>query len=179
MAQTTILHTFSRLSGKIEEIIEFIGRASGWLILAMVLLVNYDIAMRYLFSQGSVAIQEAQWHLFSLIFLLGGAYTMKQDGHVRLDIFYKSRFASDKYRAWLNLFGSLFILFPFCISVIAYTWPFALQSYTHMESSPDPGGLPHRWILKASIILGFTLLILQGISDALKNLNIILTKEHD
>jgi len=170
------LHLLERFSIKLEQFSELAGKLVSWLVLTMVLLVSYDVAMRYFFLSGSVALQEMEWHLFSLIFLIGAAYTFKHDDHVRLDLFYKSKFMDDIRRAWINLFGSLFLLLPFCILIIVTAWPFVYQSYIHLEGSPDPGGLPYRWILKASIPLGFTLLLLQGVSDIIKNLNIILGK---
>jgi TRAP-type mannitol/chloroaromatic compound transport system permease small subunit len=84
---------------------------------------------------------------------------------------------NDERRAWVNLLGSLLMLIPFCILIITTAWPFVVQSYIHLEGSPDPGGLPYRWVLKASIPLGFTLLLLQGASDFAKNLNIILREK--
>jgi len=169
-----VLHLLQLLSDKLAQFTELTGKLVSWLVLAMVLLVSYDVAMRYFFLSGSVALQEMEWHLFSLIFLVGAAYTLKHDDHVRLDIFYESKFMNDERRAWVNLLGSLFLLIPFCILIIITAWPFVYQSYIHLEGSPDPGGLPYRWILKASIPLGFTLLLLQGISDIVKNLNVIL-----
>lgn len=174
MKRDDALHLLQQLSVKLDQFSELTGKLVSWLVLAMVLLVSYDVTMRYFFLSGSVALQEMEWHLFSLIFLIGAAYTFKHDDHVRLDLIYKSKFMNDKRRAWVNLSGSLFLLIPFCILIITTTWPFIYQSYIHLEGSPDPGGLPYRWILKASIPLGFTLLLLQGISDIAKNLNIIL-----
>lgn len=174
MKRDDALHLLQQLSVKLDQFSELTGKLVSWLVLAMVLLVSYDVTMRYFFLSGSVALQEMEWHLFSLIFLIGAAYTFKHDDHVRLDLIYKSKFMNDERRAWVNLSGSLFLLIPFCILIITTTWPFIYQSYIHLEGSPDPGGLPYRWILKASIPLGFTLLLLQGISDIAKNLNIIL-----
>ncbi len=173
MKQNNALHLLTHLSDKLEQFSDLTGQLISWLVLTMVLLVSYDVTMRYFFLSGSVALQEMEWHLFSLIFLLGGAYTLKHDDHVRIDIFYKSKFMNDKRRAWFNLFGSLFLLLPFCILIIINVWPFVYQSYVHLEYSPDPGGLPYRWILKASIQLGFIFLLLQGVADIIKNLNII------
>ena len=170
-------HLLEQLSVKLDQFSEFSGKLVSWLVLAMVLLVSYDVAMRYFFLSGSIALQEMEWHLFSLIFLIGAAYTLKHDDHVRLDLFYKSRFMNDERRAWVNLLGSLLLLIPFCILIIVTAWPFVFQSYIHLEGSPDPGGLPYRWILKASIPLGFTLLLLQGIADIAKNLKLILREK--
>ena len=75
----------------IDAFSEWTGRAVSWLVLIMVLIIAYDVAMRYLFQSGSVGLQELEWHLFALVFMLGSAYTLKHDGHVRVDIFYQSR----------------------------------------------------------------------------------------
>jgi len=154
----------------IESITEWVGRTASWLVLALVLLICYDVAMRYLFQQGSVALQELEWHLFALIFLLGSAYTLKYDEHVRVDIFYQSRFLSDKHRALVNIFGTLFLLLPFCILILITAWPFVENAFYYNEGSPDPGGLPYRFILKGSLLVAFSLLILQGIAGLLKNI---------
>ena len=177
MNKKSALHLLIQLSVRLEQFSERTGMLVSWLVLAMVLLVSYDVAMRYFFQSGSVALQEMEWHLFSLIFLIGAAYTLKHDDHVRLDLFYKSKFMDDRRRAWIDLFGSIFLLIPFCILIISSAWPFVYQSYIHLEGSPDPGGLPYRWILKASIPLGFTFLLLQGVSDIVKNLSTVLGKD--
>lgn len=153
----------------IDNITEWVGRTASWLVLAMVLLICYDVAMRYLFQQGSVALQELEWHLFALIFLLGSAYTLKHDEHVRVDIFYQSRFVSDKQRAWINIIGTLLFLLPFCVLILITAWPFVENSFYYNEGSPDPGGLPYRFILKGSLLIAFGLLVLQGFSGLLKN----------
>lgn len=136
----------------------------------LVLLVGYDVSMRYIFQSGSIGIQELEWHLFSIIFLLGAAYTLKHDEHVRLDIIYRSRYLNDRHRALIDAIGSLFILVPFCILIVFTAWPFISQAYTYNEASPDPGGLPARWLIKSMIPLGFALLILQGLAETIKKL---------
>ena len=154
----------------IDNITEWVGKTASWLVLAMVLLICYDVAMRYLFQQGSVALQELEWHLFALIFLLGSAYTLKHDEHVRVDILYQSRFVSDKQRALINILGTLFFLFPFCILILISSWPFVENAFYYNEGSPDPGGLPYRYLLKGSLLIAFGLLLLQGFSSLLKNI---------
>jgi TRAP-type mannitol/chloroaromatic compound transport system permease small subunit len=126
--------------------------------------------MRYLFNSGSIGIQELEWHLFSIIFLLGSAYTLKHNEHVRLDIFYNSKFMNERARAWCDVLGTLLILLPFCLLIIISAWPFVTQSYIHNEISPDPGGLPARWFIKAAIPFSFFMLLIQGIAEALKKL---------
>ena len=160
----------------IDILNETIGRAASWLVLAMVLLICYDVTMRYSFHQGSVALQELEWHLFALIFLLGSAYTLKHNNHVRVDILYQSQYLSNKHRALINIFGILLFLIPFCVLILITTWPFVENAYYYLEGSPDPGGLPYRYLLKGSILVAFTLLILQGVAELLRNY-LILTKQ--
>ncbi len=154
----------------IDAITEWVGHTASWLVLAMVLLICYDVTMRYFFHQGSVALQELEWHLFALIFLLGSAYTLKHDQHVRVDIVYQSRFISDKQRALINIFGTLFLLLPFCVLILVTSWPFVENAFHYNEGSPDPGGLPYRYLLKGSLLVAFALLILQGLAEMLKNI---------
>ena len=154
----------------IERVIEFTGRLVSWLVLVLVILVSYDVTMRYVFNQGSIAIQELEWHLFALIFLLGAAYTLKHDDHVRLDLWYQSRYSSDRIRALINLLGALVMLMPFCWLIMNSSSFFVQQAWLIKEGSPDPGGLPYRWLLKAAIPLGFLLLFLQGVAEFIRNL---------
>jgi len=163
---TSKLRLFIKL---IDIFIEWTGKTASWLVLGLVLLICYDVAMRYLFQEGSVALQELEWHLFSLIFLLGSAYTLKHDEHVRVDIIYQSHFMSDKKRALVNIFGALFLLLPFCILILTSSWPFVENAFFYNEGSPDPGGLPYRFLLKGSLLLAFSLLILQALADLVRN----------
>lgn len=161
---------FLKLSSIIDQFTEWTGRAISYLVIFLVILVGYDVSMRYLFQSGSIGIQELEWHLFSILFLIGAAYTLKHDEHVRLDVLYRSQFLNDKHRALIDAFGSLFILLPFCILIVISAWPFISQAYIYNEASPDPGGLPARWLIKSMIPLGFILLILQGIAESIKKI---------
>ena len=154
-----------------EQISEFSGRVTSWLTSILVLIIGYDVAMRYLANQTSIAIFELEWHLYSMIFLLGAAYTLKHDKHVRVDVFY-SQF-SEKGKAWVNLLGTLCWLLPFALVVVWVSWKYTLNSFAVSESSPDPGGLPARYFIKACISLGFTLLVLQAIALLLRSVNIL------
>ena len=146
----------------------------SWLVLAMVLVIVYDVGMRYLFQIGSVGLQELEWHLFALIFLFGAAYTFKHDGHVRVDIFYHSRHMDERRRAWVDLLGGLFFLLPFCLLIIISSASFVGNAFSIGEGSPDPGGLPYRFLLKAAIPVGFSLVLLQGVAHMLRSLRTIL-----
>jgi len=174
---TTFLRNLDSVAALINKISEGVGRLSAWLVVVMVALVCYDVAMRYLFQAGSIALQELEWHLFALIFLLGGAYTLKHDEHVRVDVFYQARWMSDKRRALADIFGCLFMLFPFCVLMIYSSIPFVMQSYGWGETSPDPGGLPYRWLLKAMIPFGFALLMLQGAAMVVRCLHVFASPE--
>jgi TRAP-type mannitol/chloroaromatic compound transport system permease small subunit len=162
-----------KIQSAINWLNEVVGRFSAWLVLALVLLICYDVAMRYLFQQGSVALQELEWHLFALIFLLGAAYTYKHNEHVRVDLIYNSRFVSNVQRAWINIVGISLFLIPFCSLILITSWPFVENAFYYMEGSPDPGGLPYRFILKGSLLVAFSLLVLQGIAELLRNIQIV------
>jgi len=172
-----ILYILITISSLIDRLTEATGKIISWLVLLLVATVSYDVNMRYLFQSGSIAIQELEWHIFTLIFLFSAAYTFKHDAHVRLDLFYRSRFMDDYKRAWVNFIGSILFLMPFCILVIISSWQFIELAYVHNEGSPDPGGLPYRWVIKSAIPISFTLLLLQGFSYMVKNLFYIMGKK--
>ena len=151
---------------------EKIGRGIAWLTTLLVLVVGYDVFTRYLLKRSSVAVQELEWHLFALIFLLAAAYTLKDDRHVRVDVFYTN--FSPRRQAWVNLLGTLVFLIPFAVVMIAASEQFVLNSFRLGETSPNPGGLPARYLLKAAIPAGFFLLLLQGIALAFRSLKTIL-----
>ena len=157
----------------IDRMSEWSGRAIAWLVLGLVLLVCYDVTMRYLFQSGSIALQELEWHLFALIFLLGAAYTLKHDEHVRVDLIYSHRRISRKQRALVNVLGGVLLLLPFCVLIIYTSWPFVANAFSIGEGSPDPGGLPYRFLIKAAIPLGFTMLLIQGVSEVVRNIIVL------
>lgn len=130
-----------------------------------------DVLLRYTLSITSAASFELEWHLFAAIFLLGAAYTLKEDKHVRVDVFY-DRF-SDTTKAWVNLIGGLILLLPFCVVAFWESLSFVQNSYMLNETSPQPGGLPARWIIKSTIPAGFLLLGLQGISSITQSITTI------
>lgn len=156
----------------IDSLSDKIGRLVGWLTTLMVLVVFYDTVMRYAFNKGNVALQELEWHLFSIVFLIGAAYTLKQGGHVRVDIIFVN--LSEKTKAWIDFLGIFILLIPFSVAVILATQGFIINSWAVREISPDPGGLPARYALKAMIPAGFILLIIQGLSEAAKNFMVIM-----
>jgi TRAP-type mannitol/chloroaromatic compound transport system permease small subunit len=141
---------------------EWIGQGVAWVTLGLVVVIFVDVVLRYLLKTSYVFVQELEWHLFSFIFLIGAGYTLLHDAHVRVDIFYQRLGA--KGRAWINLLGVIFFLIPGCILVIETSWNFVFTSFQMLEGSPDPGGIPYRWIIKSTIPVGFALLLFQGLS---------------
>ena len=127
----------------------------------MIFIIVSDVFFRYAFSLTSAATYEIEWHLFGLMFLLGAAWTFDQDKHVRVDLFYQN--FSPKMKASINLIGTLIFLIPFCWVTLITSIDFVQSSFLHNETSPDPGGLPARYLIKLAIPVGFGLLILQGI----------------
>ena len=151
-----------RFVGFIELMNDRIGRAMGWVMFALVLLVTGDVISRYLFKTGAVIIQESEWWMFSIIFLSCAGSTFLYDEHVRVDIVYSR--VSKKWQHIIDLTGSFIFLFPMCLLLIwTSTW-FIRASWEVGEYSPDPGGLPAYYVLKSFIPLGFFLLALQGVA---------------
>jgi TRAP-type mannitol/chloroaromatic compound transport system permease small subunit len=150
----------------ISRLNEAVGRATSWLCILLVLVTVFDVTMRYVFARGSIALQELQWHLYSLIFLLGAGYTLSHNAHVRVDILYGR--LQPRWRAWIELLGGLLLLLPFVIVVIYTSYDFVAKAWQVREPSPNPGGLPTWFLLKTFIPIGFGLLGLQGIAKILQ-----------
>lgn len=151
-----------------DRINEMFGRAMAWMVVTLTVIVFYDVCMRFLFRAGSTALQELEWHIFALIFLLGAASTYRINGHVRVEVLYQK--FSPRMQLWVNTLGDLFILLPLCFVIINSSLPFVEAAWSYGESSPDPGGLPYRWLIKAAIPAGFVLLALQAIINIAGNI---------
>jgi len=151
----------------IDSSIKYIGYFSAFIVVVLVLLVVYDATARYLFSTGSIALQELEWHLFDVIILFGIAYTLKENAHVRVDIFYASY--SDKIKALINIIASLLFILPFSALIIYIGIEFVHLSFVQHEASSNPGGLEYRYLVKALLPLSFVFLILQALRDAVVN----------
>ncbi len=149
----------------IDALNERVGRASMWLVLLATLISAGNAVMRYGFDLSSNAWLEIQWYLFGLIFLLGAGYTLKHNGHVRIDILH-GRF-SPRLRAWIDLLGGLLFLLPLCVLLVWMGWEGFAASWAVDETSPDAGGLL-RWPIKLAIPVGFALLLLQGVAEVIK-----------
>lgn len=148
-----------RIGRLLEAIVQWAGRIVMVLVFAMVLLIATNVILRYLFAIGPVSLQELEWHLMVPVALVGSAYTMRHHGHVRVDILYDGFRA--RTRALVNLFSAIGLLVT-SVLVVWLSLNFVYQAYQIGEGSPDPGGLPYRFVLKAMIPLGFGLLALQA-----------------
>ncbi len=159
----------------IDSFNERVGRIVSWATLLLVAVTFTDVVMRYFFNTSYVFTQELEWHVFAFIFLMGAGYTLKHDGHVRVEVFYGK--LGRRGRSWINLIGVLFFLIPSCALFIKTGIPFVVHSFAVLEGSPDPGGIPFRFLLKGCIPAGYALILLQGISLGIDSLLGIFGKE--
>jgi len=156
-----------KLCQGIDAINGLVGQVASWATAIVVLVVFVDVVMRYVFNTSFVFTQELEWHLFAFIFLLGAGATLLKEGHVRVDIFYQR--LDTRHRAWINFIGVLFFLIPGCLMIIITSLKFVANSFAVMEGSPDPGGIPYRFILKSCIPAGFILVLMQGIALGIRS----------
>lgn len=158
----------------LDQINEYVGRGIRWTALLMVVVVCIDVTFRYVLKEGSALFPELEWHLFSLMFLLGSGYALRHDKHVRVDVIYAR--LSEKQQAWLNLLGHLLLLLPFCFVLFYASEPFVYRAFVMQEQSPDPGGLPYRFIIKSAIPAAAVLLGIQGFVEVIKSIFLIRRK---
>ena len=156
----------------VNRIADWLGKFTACLFVLMLLNVFYDVVSRYLFNEVSIGMQELEWHLHATIFLLGVPYALRAGGHVRVDLIYES--LSSKNKAWIDLLGTLILLFPFSLLVVWYGYDFAHEAYVLGETSGDPGGLPYRWIIKSMIPISFGFMALSGLGLLLTSVNTLL-----
>lgn len=161
----------------IDTINEWIGKSISWLTLLMVVTTFIIVIFRYAFNVGWIALQESVAYMHAIIFMLGAAYTLKHNGHVRVDIFYQR--CSDKTKAWIDCWGTVFLLWPVMGFIIWSSWAYVGDSWSIQESSRNSGGLPGIYLLKTCIIIMAVLLILQSISLFLQNLRFALGLTQD
>jgi TRAP-type mannitol/chloroaromatic compound transport system permease small subunit len=159
------MHALMKFSNAVDGLNRFIGKHVIWLILASTVISAVNAIIRKAFNVGSNAYLEVQWYLFAGTFLLTAAYTLLNGEHVKIDVIY-SHFTKRK-QMWIDSFGFVFFLTPFCLAILWYAVPFFLNGYRSGEISPNAGGLI-RWPVYALIPIGFSLLLLQGWSELIK-----------
>jgi TRAP-type mannitol/chloroaromatic compound transport system permease small subunit len=155
----------SAIADALDWLIDRIGRITAWCSLAIVLVMAYNVLLRYFFRTGSVAMQELEWHLMAPICMLGLSYAILKDGHVQVDILY-GRFPP-RLQAIIQFVSCVLVVIVVAI-LLKLSIPYVMQSYNIGEGSPDPGGLPRRWILKAMLPAGFALLLIQSVAAMLR-----------
>jgi TRAP-type mannitol/chloroaromatic compound transport system permease small subunit len=151
----------------IDRFTDCSGRLLAWLVLAMALLTTVVVVMRYGFNTGSIMAQEAITYMHGCLFMLGTAYALKSNAHVRVDIFYRS--FSPRTRAWVNSLGAIVFLMPLCAFIGFSSWSYVRESWLIRETSAEPGGIPAVFLLKSVIPLMAFNLFLQGLAETLRN----------
>lgn len=169
------------LSRWIDRINTVIGQLAGWLLLVMIGVGGWNVIGRYVGQAvgrnlSSNALIETQWYLFSVVFLLGAAYTLRRNGHVRVDVL-QLRW-NRKQKAIADLVGTLLFLIPFSALILFFSWRWVFASWRIWEDSPDPGGLP-RYPIKTLILITFAGLLFQGISEVIKNIAVLTDESTD
>ena len=164
ISSAQLLH---RLAQRVDRINEWVGATISWLTIAMVALTFLIVLMRYLFDSGWIAVQESVTYMHAMVFMLGSAYTLKHEGHVRVDIFYQK--ASLRNRAWVDLLGSLFLLLPTMLFILYMCWDYVSDSWMLLEDSAETGGLPAVFLLKSNMVLLPLLMVMQGLAQAAHN----------
>lgn len=164
-----ISSSLKSVSRGIERGNALVGRAVCWLALVMVLMEFGIVVLRYVFGVGSLAMYELVVYMHGLLFLLAAAYTLGEDGHVRVDIFYRG--AAPRRQAWVNLIGVLVFLLPVCAIVLYTAWPYVARSWSVLEGSREVSGLPGVFLFKTVILVFAVMMVLQGVSVILRALH--------
>lgn len=156
---------------RLDAITAAVGKTAAWLSVGMVIIVFFIVMARYLFNNGSIALQELVTYLHATMFIGVSAYTLKMDGHVRVDVFYRN--FSPVTKGWINLFGVLFFLFPVIIVIGWYSVDYVLSSWRISEHSQEAGGIPALFLMKSLIFVFVGLFFLQGLAEVGRNLLLI------
>ncbi len=164
------METTSRIVFALEAVVDFFGRLAAWACIVLALLVSANVFARYFFSFGTIWLQELEWHLISPIAAVGMSYALLKGDQVRVDILFDRM--TPRQQTMVEVITGI-LLIVFSVILIKLSWNFVMQAYRIGEGSPNPGGLPHRFALKAFIPFGFALLGLQGLSHALKNIAVL------
>ncbi|MDO6562420.1 TRAP transporter small permease subunit [Amphritea sp. 1_MG-2023] len=155
---------------------EWTGRSIAWLTLLMVLVTFTVVVMRYVLNIGNVQLQESIIYMHSFVFLLGAGYTLKHDGHVRVDIFYRP--LSERGKAIINLIGILILLLPVSVFILWISWDYVIFSWHTLEGSQEAGGIEAIYLLKTSLLVMPVLMILQGIAELGRNILVLAGQAH-
>ena len=151
----------------IDKVTDLLGKIISWLTVVMLLNVLIVVVARYFLGFGSIALQESVTYLHCAVFMLGLSYTLKHDGHVRVDILYRNY--SNKNKAMVNFLGGLFFLVPLSILLFVTSWDYVLASWSIRETSAENNGLPFVYLLKSLMLVMPLTLLIQGLVEILRN----------
>ena len=174
MEKDTLITLLTRFKNATDWTTDLLGRSISWMTVVMVIMVLIVVFTRYFLQVGSIALQESVTYFHAVVFLLGISYTLKQDGHVRVDIFYRK--FSSRRKALINFFGGIFFLMPVSGLILYSSWDYVWASWAIGETSAENNGLPFVYLLKTLMILMPITLILQGIAEVVQSLLIIIEK---
>jgi TRAP-type mannitol/chloroaromatic compound transport system permease small subunit len=160
-----------RIAAVVDRLNTAIGRAASWCALAIVLIGFAVVLLRYVLGLGSIWLQESILYAHAALFLLAAAWTLREGGHVRVDVFYAD--ASPRAKAWIDLAGALLLLLPFCVAVIWFSLPYVARSWAILERSRETSGLPLVFLLKTLIPLFAAMLALQGIAQIVRSISLL------
>lgn len=156
------MNTLLRTANRLEQFVGWVGRAASWLALVLVAVIVFDVVFR----RWSTTLQELEWHLHGALFLLTLGYAYLRGAHVRIELVHER--LSPGAKAWIEFVGLLTALLPYCAMVIWFGYEYALRAFLSGEASPSPGGLPHRWVIKGVLVVGFVMLGLAGLARLLR-----------
>ena len=169
----TALH---RLSLSLDRFVSMVGKIAAWLAVPMMLVILFDVITRRYFTLGSTKLQELEWHIHGLLFLLAFGFAYMRNAHVRIELL-RDGF-SIKTRAWVEMAGILLLLLPYCVLMIYFGYGFAERSFLQNEVSSALTGLSHRWIIKAAVPVGFIIVFLAGLSVFLRCIVTVFGPDH-
>lgn len=169
------MRIITALSARLDGYSETTGRLLAWLLPLLMLNTCAVVFLRYGLEQGSTFMQELSTYLHATIFMLSAGYTLRRDGHVRVDIFYRQ--FSPRAKAWVNALGTLIFLFPLCGYIVLISWDFVAHAWMIRESSGEPGGIPAVFLLKTLIPLMAINVAIQGLADLLRSVELLAGSE--
>lgn len=153
-------------SDRLEAIVDVVGKACSWLWVVLIVLIVVNVALRYVVGTNYIAMEELQWHLYAVGFLMALSFAMLADGHVRVDVLAER--LRPRVRAWIEFLGIVLLILPFVVVVLSYALPFVERAWQMGEVSAAPGGLPYRWFIKSFIIVGFAFIGIAAIARLLR-----------
>ncbi len=166
------MNKLTHIINVLDRASELLGKTFAYMAVLLVLITCYVVITRYVFSSGSIAIQESVLYVNALLVFFTTGFTLKHNAHVRVDIIYGP--ASVKYKAWVNLLGAVFLLLPVFIFIFLSCWDYVMSSWAIREDSPEANGLPFVYLLKTTILAMCVILIIQALTEALRNLHFLL-----